>query len=104
MLPDDDVTPTPLGNADRLLRALLAVNLVLLVLSFIPAFSGTGARPGLADALFGKIRFGGWRADVVWMVASSLIILIGALRWTRDLAWLPCLLVYLGWALLHMFG
>jgi len=50
---------------DWFLRSVILANLVLPGLSFIPAFSGVGDTPGLADRLWGEIRFGGWRADFV---------------------------------------
>ena len=101
--------------ADWALRGVLAVNVALLALSFVPAFSGIGPEPGLADRLWGNLRFGGWRADVVWMCGSTLLIFAGGLRWTRERGarrttsvlcwlWLPCFVGYLGYALLHMFG
>ncbi len=44
-----------------ILRGSLAVDFALCVLTFIPAFSGIGREPGLADRLLGNYRFGGWR-------------------------------------------
>ena len=41
------------------LRGLLAMDFALFVLTFIPAFSGIGPEPGLADRLLGNYRFGG---------------------------------------------
>src|ERR1700733_5586592 len=64
-------------------RGLLAVNYALFVLTFIPAFSGIGRNPGLADRLLGNYRFGGWRADVVWMCASSVFIIATGIIWIR---------------------
>lgn len=104
-----------MSTTDRALRSLLAVDLVLLVLTFIPAFSGIGQQPGLADRLWGGVRLGGWRADVVWMCGSSLLIVASGLprrtipglrRTTVVLCrlWLPCFAIYLGYTLTHMFG
>ena len=100
---------------DWVLRGVLAVNFILLILSFIPTFSGIGSEPGLADRLWGNLRLAGWRADVVWMCVSTLLIFAGGLRWTRERgarrttsilcwAWIPCFFGYLGYALVHMFG
>ena len=101
--------------ADWVLRAVLALDFLLLVLAFVPAFSGIGPEPGLAERLWGNVRLGGWRADVVWMVGSSVFILAGALRGTTERgarrttsllcwAWLPLFVIYVGYTLIHMFG
>lgn len=99
---------------DRILRAVIAINFALLVLSFIPAFSGRQHQAGFADDLWGSYRLDGWRADVVWvcastffiMVASTPFIVVGGVRSTKDrryhktailcLVWMACFLVYLG--------
>ena len=104
-----------------ILRAVLAVNFALFVLSFIPAISGYGREPGVFDSLWGGYRLDGWRADVVWMCASAPFILlasvpfiiVGGVTETKDihyrrtailcLVWLACFVVYLGWTLMHMF-
>jgi hypothetical protein len=101
--------------ADWTLRGILAVNFVLLVLTFVPAFSGIGPEPGLADRLWGNVRLGGWRADVAWMFVSSLFVFARGLRWPREpgarratailcWGWLPCFVVYLRYTVIHMFG
>jgi hypothetical protein len=98
-----------------ILRGLLAVDFALFVLSFIPAFSGIGPEPGITDRLLGNYRFGGWRADVVWMCASSVFIIVIGLRWIREnrsanitriawLLWLACFPIYLIYTVIHMFG
>jgi hypothetical protein len=51
-------------------RILLAVNTVLLVVSFFPWFAGTPGAAGVADHLFGHLTFGGFRFDVVWLVLA----------------------------------
>lgn len=101
---------------DWLLRSILLANLVLLGLSFVPAFSGVGERPGLADRLWGEIRFGGWRADVAWMFGSTLLLLTaGVVLRTREpgarqqtsmlcVLWLPCFVLYMFYVVSHMFG
>ena len=104
-----------MGLVDWLLRALLVVNFTLFVLTFIPAFSGIGPKSGVADRWWGEYRFGGWRADVVWMLLSSVVIFVGALPWTAEPGarrttsilcryWLGCFAVYLGYVVIHMFG
>jgi hypothetical protein len=104
-----------LEPADWVLRAVIALNVFLFVLHFVPTVSGIGPKPGLADRLWGNTRLAGWRVDVVWMLCSSLLILAGTSRWTREpgprkttaflcWAWLPFFVVYLGYTLIHMFG
>ena len=108
---------------EHIVRVLLAINFVLFVLTFIPAFSGIGQpEPGLADRLWGDYRFAGWRADIVWVCATSVFIGLSTTAFVVDggvwsvkdrryhntaivcLVWLACFLVYLGYCLLHMFG
>ena len=108
-------SPERMSAGDWIIRGLLAINAALLVLTFVPAFSGTGAAPGLADRLWGNYRYGGWRADVVWMCGSTVVILVGGLRPTVEVgaerttsrlcwAWLVCFFFYLGYVVMHMFG
>jgi hypothetical protein len=98
-----------------ILRALLALNFALFLLTFVPAFSGIGPEAGLADRLWGNYRFGGWRADVVWMCGSTMFLLAAGLVWiSRNRSakitiiayslWMACFLFYLGYVFLHMFG
>jgi hypothetical protein len=99
---------------DWIIRGLLVVDGVLFILSFIPAFSGVGPEPGLADRIWGHDS-GGFRGDVVWMCLSTVVILVGGLRPTAEpgaerttsnlcWAWLACFVVYLGYVVTHMFG
>ena len=103
-----------------LIGVIIAVNFILFVLTFIPAFSGIGAGPGLADRLWGDYRFGGWRADIVWVVTSTAGILILALAYSQSTSakgagarklvlatcavWLVCFLAYARYVLMHMMG
>ena len=98
-----------------ILRGLLAVDFALFVLAFVPAFSGIGPEPGVADRLWGNYRFGGWRADVVWMCASSVFIIVAGFPWIKQsrsakitrfawFLWLGCFPVYLCYTVIHMFG
>lgn len=98
-----------------ILRGFLAVDFALFVLTFVPAFSGIGPEPGLADRLLGNYRLAGWRADVVWMCASSVFILAVGLHWIREnrsanitrialYLWLTCFPFYLLYMIIHMFG
>src|SRR5262245_5005393 len=102
-------------TADRILGGVLVVNFTLFVLTFIPAFSGIGpgSEPGLADRLWGRIRFGGWRADVVWMCLSTVVVCVGGLRSAQGprtvttilcRVWLVCFGFYFDYILVHMFG
>jgi hypothetical protein len=104
-----------MGVADWLLRGLLVVNFTLFALTFIPAFSGIGPKAGVADRWWGDYRFDGWRADVLWMCLSSVVIFAGAFRWTAAPGawrrtsnlcriWLACFVVYVGYVVIHMFG
>jgi hypothetical protein len=56
-----------------ILRAILAVNWVLFVLSFWPRYAGTAINRGLADEWFGMRDLGGFRADFVWLGISTLM-------------------------------
>ncbi len=98
----------------------IALNFILFVLTFIPAFSGIGEQPGLADRLWGGYRSGGWRADVVWVFTSTIAIVIFGLAIpdstsekgtrqrkvivTASAVWLCCFVVYVGYVLVHMMG
>jgi hypothetical protein len=100
--------------------AVIAVNFILFVLTFIPAFSGIGVQSGLADRLWGTYRYEGWRVDVVWVFASSLIILVAGFAFKGSavdkvspthkvvviscVAWLCCFVIYAGYVLIHMMG
>ena len=59
-------------------RCIVGFNLGLIGLSWSPWFEGTATTLGAADRWFGAFRLGGWRADVVWLVLSTVAIaLIG---------------------------
>ena len=55
-------------------RCIIGFNLVLIALSWSAWFEGTATRVGAVDHLFGSFRLGGFRADVVWLVLSTLAI------------------------------
>ncbi len=111
------ITMTTLG---RLIVAIIAINLILFALTFNPAFSGIGVAPGLADRLLGNYRVDGWRADIVWMFASTAVIFFLGLRYlyrisgdrsrvdrivlSSCVAWLVCFVVYASYVLMHMMG
>jgi hypothetical protein len=61
---------------ETIFRAVVAVNLLLVALSWWPWFEGTAAKPGAVDHLLGTLRLGGFRADVVWLVISTLFIFL----------------------------
>lgn len=93
---------------------MLALDVAVLILTVIPVFSGKDPMPGLVDQLWGKERFGGFRADVVWMCVSTIVILVGGLRPTIEpgaerttsnlcWAWLACFIFYLCYIVTHMF-
>jgi hypothetical protein len=81
---------------DWLLRSLVVVDFALLVLTAFPTFSGIGSTPSVADRWWGHFRLAGLRP-----LRDP-----GPARTTALLCrlWLPFAVVYLGYALLHMFG
>jgi len=108
--------PSKMRAADWFVRGLLAFDAVLLVLTVVPPFSGIWSEPGLASSLLGDDRFraAGFRADVVWMFWSTVVICVaglrptvesGAERTTSNLCWkwLLCFFFYLCYVVLHMF-
>jgi len=60
-------------------RCIVGFNLVLIGLSWSPWFEGTATTVGAVDHLFGAFRLGGWRADVVWLVLSTVMIALAGL-------------------------
>ncbi len=58
------------------LPPVVVSDFVILALSFTTWYEGTADYAGLADRLFGTIRFSGWRADVVWLFCSTLFVLL----------------------------
>lgn len=102
--------------ADWFVRGLLAFDAALLILTVVPPFSGIWSEPGLASRLLGDDRFRalGFRADVVWMFWSTVVICVaglrptvesGAERTTSNLCWkwLLCFFFYLYYVMVHMF-
>ncbi len=104
----------------RVLCAVIAVNFVLFVLTFVPAFSGIGSQIGIADRLWDNYRVDGWRADIVWVVTSSVVLLLLAVAYaaspsarrsgayklviTSCIVWLGCFVVYVRYVFIHMMG
>jgi len=64
----------PSNNLERVIRAMIALDLFLILLAWFHWFEGSDGAPGAVDALFGSMRLGGFRADVVWLVGSSVAI------------------------------
>ena len=62
------------NKADLLLRAIVAVNLLLVALSWSTWFEGSEHQIGAADRLFGWFRFGGFRGDLVWLFFSTSVL------------------------------
>jgi hypothetical protein len=60
-------------------RCIVGFNLVLIALSWSAWFEGTATRVGVVDHLFGSFRLGGFRADVVWLVLSTVAIAVAGL-------------------------
>jgi hypothetical protein len=69
---------------ERVMCAVIAVNFALFMLTFVPAFSGIGQQPGLADRLLDNYRVAGWRADIVWVITSSAVLLFFAVTYTAS--------------------
>ncbi len=99
--------------------AFAADTLLVLVTFFVPAFSGIGSEPGLADRIFPN-RSGGFRGDVLWIFWSglalsfwSVLMIVRALK-ERDRAdsldavlgtvWIAEYFCYVGWTFIHMMG
>lgn len=61
--------------AGLILRTTVLFNLILIGLAWSPWFEGNDREIGFADKLFGGLRLGGWRADVVWLFLSSFLLL-----------------------------
>ena len=59
--------------AHLITRSVCVLNIVLIGSQLLPWFGGTSKKPGIADAIFGAIRFGGFRVDFVWLAVSSII-------------------------------
>jgi hypothetical protein len=57
-------------------RFVVAIDLVLVVLSFLPGFEGSAGRIGVADKLFGRFGLGGFRIDFVWLATSTALLVL----------------------------
>jgi hypothetical protein len=55
-------------------RTVVGINLLLVAFSWWPWFEGTATKVGAVDHLLGGLRLGGFRADVVWLIISTLFI------------------------------
>jgi hypothetical protein len=74
------------GSADRtnrkirpFLTAVVGFNMLLIAVSFTAWFSGTEKTLGFADRAFGKLRFGGFRADFAWLLLTSAVLFLALL-------------------------
>jgi hypothetical protein len=54
-----------------MIRGVVLFNAALIAVSWTRWFSGDAKHVGWADRLFGQIRFGGFRADFLWIVLST---------------------------------
>jgi hypothetical protein len=61
------------------LAAVVGFNMLLMSVSFTAWFSGTEKSLGIADRAFGKVRFGGFRADFAWLLLTSAVLFLGLL-------------------------
>lgn len=57
-------------------RAVISFNLILIALTWWPWFEGTETRVGAADHLFGSFRILGFRADLIWLILSTVFVLV----------------------------
>ena len=74
MIDDSTTSNDEFTLIDFLVRACVIVNLVLILLTWWPRFSGSENQAGLADQVFGQFRIGGFRIDLVWIVLSSAVL------------------------------
>lgn len=58
------------------LRTVVLLNLLLVALSWSTWFEGDERHSGVADLLFGGLRLGGFRADLVWIFLSSFLLTV----------------------------
>ena len=66
------------GIARLLLRSLITINFIRFALSFSSRFEGTANRVGMSDTIF-RWQLGGFRADFVWLVLSTMVIILALL-------------------------
>jgi hypothetical protein len=78
----DGIVPSSLFGA--IIRGVIAVNLIMVSLSWWPWFEGTATKPGEVDRLLSSVRLGGFRADFVWLMISTLFIFLAVFFFLKD--------------------
>jgi hypothetical protein len=58
------------------LRGVVLINGLFFLLSFFPWWEGTVRGPGVVDQLLNHYRWGGFRADVVWFAATTVVLFV----------------------------
>jgi hypothetical protein len=58
-------------TSDLLIRWVVSLNVLLVILSWFTWFGGNTQHAGVADRIFGQIRFANFRADFVWLIIST---------------------------------
>ena len=71
--------------ASILFRIVVGLNFVRFALSFSRVFEGTGQNDGIADTLFNPSGHFGFRLDFVWLVFSTLAIVVATLLFIRGI-------------------
>jgi len=87
-----------------LLRGTIALNFLLFVLSWCPWFLGSEKHWSVSDQLFGSYRFAGFRADFVWMIASTIYIFFAALFFLFQARTDPSVRLNLGLCMAEVLG
>jgi hypothetical protein len=62
----------PPSRFNLFFRTVIAANMLLIALSWLPWFEGTATKLGVVDHLLGGLRLGGFRADFVWLLLSTI--------------------------------
>jgi hypothetical protein len=71
--------------ASILFRIVVGLNFIRFALSFSPAFEGTGEINGIADRLFNPNHHFGFRLDFVWLVISTVAIVLATVVFIRGI-------------------
>jgi hypothetical protein len=57
------------------IRGMIVINIAFLLISCTRWFGGSESTVGVAEQLFGHMRFGGFRIDFVWCFLSTAVVL-----------------------------
>jgi hypothetical protein len=78
----DGIVPSTLFGV--ITRGVIAADLILVALSWWPWFEGTATKPGEVDQLLSSVRLGGFRADFLWLMISTLFIFLAFFSFLKD--------------------